>query len=50
MISRWLSALLLGIVVASFVSSNVMAQSRCAVQQAGKHCKWDNRQKTCVCG
>jgi hypothetical protein len=49
MISRYLKICVLMLAAATFYPSDLMAQNKCAVQQKGKQCTWDNRAKTCVC-
>ena len=51
MISRYLKICVLMLAAATFYPSDLMAQgqNRCAMQQKGKQCTWDNRAKACVC-
>jgi hypothetical protein len=51
MISRYFMICLLMSAAATFFPSDLMAQgqNKCAVQQKGKQCTWDNRAQTCVC-
>jgi hypothetical protein len=51
MISRYIKICVFMLAAAMLYPGDLMAQgqNKCAVQQKGKQCTWDNRAKSCVC-